>query len=773
MAEQRFKLGDWLVEPHLNRLTSEGRQVSLQLREMEVLVYLATHSGDIVTADQLIDEVWKTVTVAQDSVYVAVSRIRKALDDTNGDSTYIETIPKRGYRLVAPVEFIDSGDSAERPIKKDGLSIRSRLAVVLSLAVIIASALFYETPAPVVPESPVQSEARSIAVMAFLDLSPDGSQEYLGDGFSEELLNRLAGASSLRVMARTSSFSFKGKSSTAQEIGAALGVTTILEGSINRDGERIHVNAQLIDATNGFHIWSESFDRPMDDIRIIQDEITRKIINELSPVLGEADAVSTTATTNPEAYIAYLLGVQQMEKRGVGPLAMAAEQFEAALAIDPDYAPAMARLSMTYVLLPGYDFRNYPRPEMTAKALPLAEKALALAPNLPEAQAAMGYYLWNQSKYLAAKPYFTRALELNPSYGTVQVWLATLNSQLGRYDAHLEMLEAAVQIDPLSFLAVLSLADAYFARKMFEKLRPLLERLKSMRPQVHRGFLADILMTEGRSAEAGLLVLEALAIDKNSRHGHERFAVPLLTNRFGLYEEVIRFDRFQSAAQLLAGGNEEIKSTLKFFEGLAVSSSSRFRALTGAAYLVAGDPAKARQHLEAVWNVKPGQPDLPKIMRRIGHIGTLSLIQLKQQAGEADAAREVIDLSLSYLDDLESANMTSLEDIWWRGMLYLYSGRTREGLITLQQAIDGNYAPEFIDYYLMKQFPNLDFAPIMARFEALRDVERDKFLIAVCNDGNPAPEVWTPLPQTCEGYATKAAAVPSANSAQAPKSASG
>ena len=594
-------------------------------------------------------------------------------------------------------------------------------------------------------------DVRSIAVLPFVNMSADPEQEYFSDGISEELLNVLAKVPGLRVAARTSSFQFKGENRDVADIARQLRVAHVIEGSVRKSGNRVRITTQLIDAEEGFHIWSETYERELTDIFAIQNEISMAIVEALVERLGLTIAAvpKVQAAASTEAYEAYLLGIHQMEKRGGGPLALAAEQFEKALQIDPDYVPAMARLSMTYVLLPGYDFLNNPPAEIGAKALPLAERALALAPELPEAQAAMGLCLWQRGDHLAAEPYLRRAIELNPSYATVQAWLASLNGQLGRYDVRLEMLEAAVRIDPLSRLAVNNLAEAYSERKMVDKARPLIERLRSLSPLFHGVAAAVMLEDEGRLAEAALAWLEVLAIDKDFNNGRNSFAA-LIQEQFGLYEEAIRYNWFPITAQFALGRAEEATALVAQFEPLVAPDDADFRAAVGSVYLAAGDGAKAREYLAAAWDMIPDRPG------KVGAYGggsVLAMIAVKHEAGDAAGAKELIDLGLAHLDNLEAANMTNEGDLWYRGLVLLYSDRTDEGLELMRRGIEAGYGPDYVDTYVMGKFPNLDFAPMMELFEARRDRERDKFLTVVCNDGNPAPEAWTPAPETCEGYA--------------------
>ncbi|MCH8203329.1 MAG: hypothetical protein IH996_09510 [Proteobacteria bacterium] len=600
------------------------------------------------------------------------------------------------------------------------------------------------------PDPGAASAEASIAVLPFVNLSSDPEQEYFSDGISEELLNVLAQIPDLRVAARTSSFQFKGQNRDVVEIAKQLRVAHVIEGSVRKSGTRLRITAQLIDAADGFHIWSETYDRELTDIFAIQDEIAQAIVEALVERLGLTAPVvpKVQAAANTEAYEAYLLGIHEMEKRGGGPLALAAEQFEKALEIDPDYVPAMARLSMTYLLLPGYDFENNPRGEMRAKALPLAEKALALDPDLPEAQAAMGFYFAQSGDLLAAEPYLRRAIELNPSYATVRAWLADVNGQMGRYDVQLQMLEAAVRADPLSRLAVVNLAYEYRSRKMIEKARPLIERLRSLSPFFHGGHMAGMLEDEGRLAEAALAWLEVLVIDKNNTTGRDGFAL-LLENQFGLYQEAVDYDWFPYAALFAAGRPEEVIAMNAKYLASTGPDDSYANAYLGTTYFVAGDTVRAREYLERSWNLIAERPN------KVGNYtrdSILAMIALRQDAGDAAGARDLIERGLTYLDGRQAANMTNPSDLRYRGFLWLYSGREQAGLDTLRRAVEAGYGPDYVDTHLMERFADLDFAPIMTLFEARRERERDKFLKAVCNGANPAPEAWTPLPATCEGY---------------------
>lgn len=264
-----FQVGNWLVEPGLCRISCQGHEVHLQARWMSVLVYLAANTDHVVAADEIINEVWGDIRVTQDSVYLTVSQLRKALAEDPENLDYIETIPKRGYRLVAPVVFpeIEAAITTSRSRKR--LLITALMASVLLSLVYFTNFISQDDQA--VPLTP-----NSIAVLPFVDLE-SGKNSNLSVLFADDLMHELTTIEGLEVMARTSSFTMDERNATAQEIGQQLGVSTILEGSIRRDSKTIHVTAQLINTYDGFHLWSSAFDRDISAFWEIQDEMARQI----------------------------------------------------------------------------------------------------------------------------------------------------------------------------------------------------------------------------------------------------------------------------------------------------------------------------------------------------------------------------------------------------------------------------------------------------------------------------------------------------------------
>lgn len=290
------------------------------------------------------------------------------------------------------------------------------------------SAVGSSHPLPGVP-TPAADE-KSIAVLPFANMSADAENEYFSDGMTEEIINALVQVPDLRVAARTSVFAFKGKADDLRTIAAKLNVRTVLEGSVRKAGNKIRITAQLINAADGFHLWSERFDRGLDDVFAVQDEIARTIAEKLKAQLagGSGQVLVKATTADVEAYQLYLQGRFFWNQRGAG-LLKGLKFFEAAQARDPNFAPAYAGLADTYSLLSLY---GHARPsEMMPKARAAVDRALALDPTMAEAHAGLGHMLlFYDYDLVGAEREFQRAIELKPGYGTSYIWYgAVLNAR--------------------------------------------------------------------------------------------------------------------------------------------------------------------------------------------------------------------------------------------------------------------------------------------------------------------------------------------------------
>ncbi|MGD9561602.1 MAG: tetratricopeptide repeat protein [Pyrinomonadaceae bacterium] len=299
-------------------------------------------------------------------------------------------------------------------------------------------------------EFKAKEPASSIAVLPFANISADEGNEYFCDGLAEELLNALSRIDGLRVAARTSAFSFKGKEVKVNEIAQALNVRTVLEGSVRRSGDRIRISVQLVNAADGYQLWSERYDREMKDIFDVQDEIAVAVVGALKIKLLGADkaALLKHQTQSPEAYEYYLRGLSHFNKWTPADFEKAVENFEKAIGIDPDYASAYAAMADAYTELLFFSFSSG---DARQKARNAADKALALDTSLAEAHNSLAlikmYFDWD---YPAAEAEFKRAIALNPGSASVRMWYGWFLALMGRFDESLVEMRRGHELDPLS-----------------------------------------------------------------------------------------------------------------------------------------------------------------------------------------------------------------------------------------------------------------------------------------------------------------------------------
>ena len=325
---------------------------------------------------------------------------------------------------------------------------------------------------------------KSIAVLPFVNMSDDAGNEYFSEGISEEILNSLAKVKDLKVAGRTSSFSFKGRNEDLKTIGEALGVSHILEGSVRKAGAHVRITAQLIKADDGFHLWSDTYDRELTDIFAIQDEIAQAIFDQLKLHLtGEqGDIRFASSRADVSAYDLYLEAKQKIYLRRKAPLEQAVQLLERAIAIDPGYAPAYAQLGITMMLLREGLYGTLPTTETEGRAKRLFEQALSLDPGSAEAVAGMGLYFTETGDYEQAIDNLRKALSINPNLVNARNWLANTHAQLNQLDEVKRIREETLVRDPLYLPGINNILDDYILYGDIEKAQALLDRIKPFMP---------------------------------------------------------------------------------------------------------------------------------------------------------------------------------------------------------------------------------------------------------------------------------------------------
>ena len=410
--------------------------------------------------------------------------------------------PLRGFRPEVPVA---TERAVVHALEKDPQQRYASAAEFVTALVTPAGPGATHTPAT----------TRSIAVLPFVNASPDPENEYLSDGISDELIDALAKIAGLRVASRTSVFALKGKSLDVRAVGALLGTSVVLEGTVRKAGDRLRITAQLTSTDDGQLLWSQRYDRTLRDVFEIQDEIAATIVNTLRATMfaDVSEHVPRRYTENIQAYGLYLKGRYARNKRTQEGVAEAISYFEQAIAEDPGYAPAYAGLADSYAL--DVDYRSIPVDEAYRRAKEYAHKALQLDETVPSAHASLAWslfvYDWDWD---GADREFRRAIELNPRYASAHQWYAFLLASRGEHDAALLEGHTALELDPASVSARRGVGWLAFYARRFDQALDHLARAIEMNPMAVESYriLGTTLAMRGQLAEAERMLRDALAL---------------------------------------------------------------------------------------------------------------------------------------------------------------------------------------------------------------------------------------------------------------------
>lgn len=384
----------------------------------------------------------------------------------------------------------------------------------------------------------VEEAEKSIAVLPFVNMSSDEEQEFFSDGITEEILNSLAGVKELKVAGRTSSFAFKGQNDDLRRIGDALGVNHILEGSVRKSGMQVRITAQLIQVDNGFHLWSETYDRELTDVFAIQDEIANEILKQLrSKLLVEETLVAEASRTSPEVYELYLRAKQRIYTRIGSEIETSVKELDQAIQLDPEYAPAFAQRGIATMLLSDEQYGSIPHDESNRRGKRFADQALRLDPNLAEGWAALGLYYGRDG--LEAErgiEVLMKALEINPNLIDASNWLQIALRDLGDSRGALEIVKELTDRDPLyrpAFGNAIFLFNAFGRQDLSEQL---IERMRAFDPDNPDllGAQAINALFTGRAGESLQLMERVRELDEMS--GIDRIYLSIGLLRTGQYE---------------------------------------------------------------------------------------------------------------------------------------------------------------------------------------------------------------------------------------------
>ncbi|HXS81016.1 MAG TPA: tetratricopeptide repeat protein [Gammaproteobacteria bacterium] len=476
-----YRFADCEVDAALRQVRCAGTVAEPQPKALDLLLYLIAHRNRVVDKDELLGTIWPGVVVSESALTQALRKARAMVGDDGERQAVIRTIQRRGFRFVAEL------DESPRPVQE------TRSAPTAS-----------------------HTTTASVAVLPFVDMSPAADQEYFCDGMAEEVINALARAGQ-RVVARTSAFAFKNRPDDVREIARKLGVTLVLEGSVRKAGERLRVTAQLIDAGSGFHAWSRTWDRRVEDMFAIQDEIAQNIATSVGPTPASRASAITAAELQRRGR-AYQRRFGQRAQR------FAIELFRQAIALDADYAPAWAALALSYVLLYRYALASETNRN---EALAHARRALELDASLAEAWTAKGAATTICCDYRDAEAAFEKALKLGPDSFEAHYYYGRAATEMGDFPKAAELYERAATIDPDDYQALVFASQCYRSlgqpeRAVETERRSLAaaERALAVDPTDARALVlsAAALIHAGRAAEARTWVERGCALEPDEPH---------------------------------------------------------------------------------------------------------------------------------------------------------------------------------------------------------------------------------------------------------------
>jgi len=451
-----LRFGVFEVDVRAGELRKQGVRIKLQEQPFHVLTVLLQRPDEVVTREELRSENWPADTFVDfdNSLNTAINKLREALGDSADNPRFIETLPRRGYRFLASVSGIEGDARGYRNGEVGSGMRRFRWTVALVSFAVIAAALFVLNVFRVrdrILGSTRIPPIQSLAVLPLTNLSGDPDQEYFSDGMTDALITDLAQMGSVKVISRTSIMRYKKTDKSLPEIARELNVGGIIEGTVQRSGDRVRITAQLIEGATDKHLWAQSYERDVKDVLALQDELARSIAGEIKARMTRQVQVRSGAShpVNPKAYEAYLRGLAYSKQPCDECEGISLEYFNRAIQIDPQWAPAYAQLARSY-----HYIASGGKPEFFPKSKAAALKALELDEGLSEPHMSMGFILHNYDwDWSGSEREYKRALELNPNYSEAHHGYALLLMAAGRNKEAVAEIRRAEELDPL-FLTV-------------------------------------------------------------------------------------------------------------------------------------------------------------------------------------------------------------------------------------------------------------------------------------------------------------------------------
>ncbi len=478
VLDKPFWVGEWRVDPATRRLSSGDVEVKLEPKVMQVLIRLAQNPGKVLSRESLEATVWAGTVVGYDALAASIIKLRKAFNDDSHHPRYIETVSKNGYRLIAPVttdlELESSGQGSEPTTTEDlqpdaatpaqlrrGWRSNKLIVVAAGLLLIILVGLLLQTRIHT-PSShsstqlttrskPATSSSQiSVVVLPFENLSGESNQDYFSEGITDDIITDLLKVKGLRVIARQSAYFYKSKTYTLADVRRELGVKYVVQGSVQKSGERLRINIKLTDVAEGRHIWADRFDGKVSNVFAMEDDITKQVNHAMSVTLSSQESANLAKrpSTSFAAYDAFLLGQKLYRDRTKESYYETVDAYKRAIELDPNFARAYGALGVTYTDGYLYGWSDTTIKDTQDRALQLANKAYKLDPTSPQVNWSLGFVHIFRKEYAKAEEAAHRAITLSPNYADAYGLLAFIANWRNKPDDAIQYIKKAMSLNP-------------------------------------------------------------------------------------------------------------------------------------------------------------------------------------------------------------------------------------------------------------------------------------------------------------------------------------
>ncbi|HEY2467245.1 MAG TPA: tetratricopeptide repeat protein [Terracidiphilus sp.] len=524
------RFGVFEINVQSGELRKNGIRLRLSGQPFQVLAILLERAGAVVSREDLHARLWAADTFVDfdHGLNNAIARIREVLDDSSGTPRYVETIPKRGYRFIGPVDWrlaaVPQLDATPLEISPTPAPATEKMAshtrlprVLVATTVVAIIAVGFVAYRSITARKTNESPIKSLAVLPLTNLSGDRAQDYLADGMTEELIGRLSGIRDLRVTSHTSVLRFKDTQLPLSEIASTLKVDAIVEGSVMREGSRVRVHAQLIRATTDQHIWSETYDRELRSVLSLESDVAQAIAEKVKVTISgeERSRLLASRDVSPEVYESYLHGLA-LKRDNRADVEESVRYFEQAIKADPTFAPAYVGLADAYDIL-GSIFVGAAPSEFRPKVIEAARKALELDPELAKAHVVLANVYHKELLWNDAQNEVKMALDLRPNDAGAHILFAELLLSKGQFDEAIAWAKRGRQLDPVAVSGA-ELAWILFQARRYDEAERELRAELAVQPEEsvalwHLGF---VLIAEQRAAEAIPVLEKTLSVSHGS-----------------------------------------------------------------------------------------------------------------------------------------------------------------------------------------------------------------------------------------------------------------